>query len=94
MVSTMSAALRSSAKAALEFCSGQPATPDIIHCHDWQTGLVPVLLFEQYATPACTGSGLLGTIHNFKHQGLTGEYVLGNRSDQYCPLFQLRSAAR
>ena len=23
--------------------------PDIIHCHDWQTGLIPVLLYEIYA---------------------------------------------
>ena len=23
--------------------------PDIMHCHDWQTGLVPVLLHEQYS---------------------------------------------
>jgi starch synthase len=30
-------------KAALEFLLKTNRRPDIIHCHDWQTGLVPVL---------------------------------------------------
>jgi starch synthase len=25
--------------------------PDVIHCHDWQTGLVPVMLYEMYQVP-------------------------------------------
>ena len=33
-------------KAALEFMLKANKRPDVIHCHDWQTGLVPVLLFE------------------------------------------------
>ena len=36
-------------KAAVEFMSRANKRPDIVHCHDWQTGLVPVLLHEQYA---------------------------------------------
>src|SRR5262249_741891 len=32
-------------KAALEFLFKSNRRPDIIHCHDWQTGLVPVLLY-------------------------------------------------
>lgn len=45
--------------------------PDIIHCHDWQTGLIPALLQGPYA-----GRGLLGdaatvfTIHNLGYQGI------------------------
>ena len=31
-------------KAALEFMLKTNRRPDIIHCHDWQTALVPVLL--------------------------------------------------
>jgi starch synthase len=44
---------------------------DVIHCHDWQAGLVPVLLRTAYA-----GDPLLGripvvfTIHNLGYQGL------------------------
>lgn len=63
-------------KAALEFLLKDNRRPDIIHCHDWQTGLVPVLLFEQYAHAGMHWQRVCYTIHNFKHQGLTGEYVL------------------
>ena len=35
-------------KAAIEFLHRSNKRPDIIHCHDWQTGLIPVLLFEIY----------------------------------------------
>ena len=35
-------------KAALEFMLKSGKRPDIIHCHDWQTALVPVLLFDMY----------------------------------------------
>src|SRR5215471_121446 len=36
------------AKAAVEFMFQAGKRPDVVHCHDWQTGLVPVLLHEQY----------------------------------------------
>lgn len=47
--------------------------PDIIHCHDWQTGLIPVYLdhfrfFEEYFQ----GIKTVMTIHNLKFQGLWG----------------------
>jgi starch synthase len=49
--------------------------PDIVHCHDWQTGLVPVLLHEQYAG-VIPGQKTCYTIHNFRHQGTGDERVL------------------
>ena len=33
--------------------------PDIIHCHDWATGLVPVLLFEIYQYHGMRPAGVL-----------------------------------
>lgn len=63
-------------KAALEFLLKDNRRPDIIHCHDWQTGLVPVLLYEQYAHVGLSWQRICYTIHNFKHQGLTGDYIL------------------
>lgn len=39
--------------------------PDIVHCHDWQTGLVPALLSLQPDRPAT-----VFTIHNLAYQGL------------------------
>jgi starch synthase len=62
-------------KAALEFMLRANKRPDIIHCHDWQTGLVPVLLYEQYSQ-VMPDQRVCYTIHNFRHQGTSGEHVL------------------
>lgn len=39
--------------------------PDLVHCHDWQTGLVPALLTPEPNRPAT-----VFTIHNLAYQGL------------------------
>jgi starch synthase len=39
--------------------------PDIVHCNDWQTGLVPALLSDEWNRPAT-----LFTIHNLAYQGV------------------------
>ena len=45
--------------------------PDIIHCHDWQTGLVPVYLDNfRYDNPFYRGIKSVFTIHNLKFQGV------------------------
>lgn len=44
--------------------------PDIIHCHDWQTGLVPVYLRERFqGNEFFRGIKTVMTIHNLKFQG-------------------------
>jgi starch synthase len=63
-------------KAALEFLLKTDRHPDVIHCHDWQTGLIPVLLYEIYQGNGMSRSRVCYTIHNFSHQGVTGEQVL------------------
>jgi starch synthase len=63
-------------KAALEFLQKTNKRPDIIHCHDWQTGLVPVMLYEIYQYHGMGNQRVCYTIHNFKHQGLVGTEVL------------------
>ncbi len=63
-------------KAALEFLFKANKRPDIIHCHDWQTGLVPVLLYERYQDVGMHQQRVCYTIHNFSHQGIAGEDVL------------------
>jgi starch synthase len=51
--------------------------PDTFHCHDWQAGLVPVLLRTLYArSPAVQRTPLLFTIHNLGYQGLFRSDVL------------------
>ncbi|NBC31651.1 MAG: glycogen synthase GlgA [Alphaproteobacteria bacterium] len=63
-------------KAAMEFLLKSGKRPDIIHCHDWQTGLIPVLLYEVYQNFGMSNSRVCYTIHNFRHQGLAGENIL------------------
>jgi starch synthase len=46
-------------------------TPDLFHCHDWQTALVPILLHTLYADdPALRAVPTVFTIHNIGYQGL------------------------
>jgi len=43
--------------------------PDIIHCHDWQSGLIPQLLNTQFKhSPALRGARTVFTIHNLIFQ--------------------------
>ncbi|MBQ2642245.1 MAG: glycogen synthase GlgA [Eubacterium sp.] len=45
--------------------------PDIIHCHDWQTGLIPVYLKDSFAYGEFyRGIKSIMTIHNLKFQGV------------------------
>ena len=81
-------------KAALEFMLKSGKHPDVIHCHDWQTGLVPVLLYEIYKFMGMTHPRVCYTIHNFKHQGVTGGFILRatklNRPEYYFAYERLR----
>ncbi|MBN1842725.1 MAG: glycogen synthase [Deltaproteobacteria bacterium] len=63
-------------KAALEFMLKANKHPEVIHCHDWQTGLAPVLLFDIYEQMGMTHPRVCYTLHNLKHQGVTGEDTL------------------
>ncbi|NET70793.1 MAG: glycogen synthase GlgA [Sphaerospermopsis sp. SIO1G2] len=81
-------------KAALEFLLQSNKRPDIIHCHDWQTGLIPVMLYEIYKYHGMEYQRVCYTIHNFKHQGMGGVETLEatnlNRSDYYFQYDKLR----
>lgn len=63
-------------KAALEFLLKSNKRPDVIHCHDWQTGLIPVMLYEMYKYYGMERQRVCYTIHNFKHQGISGVEIL------------------
>ena len=45
------------AKAALETCRELNLQPDVIHCHDWQTALLPAYLKTTLATRSGLGVG-------------------------------------
>lgn len=50
-------------------------SPEIVHCHDWQTGLVsPLLKVVEKANPLFAGTGMVFTIHNLAYQGLFWHY--------------------
>ena len=57
-------------KAALSILPVIGFKPDIIHCHDWQTGLIPVYLKERFqGNEFFRGMKAVMTIHNLKFQG-------------------------
>ena len=57
-------------KAALSILPIIDFRPDIIHCHDWQTGLIPVYLKERFqGGEFYRGIKTIMTIHNLKFQG-------------------------
>ncbi len=58
-------------KAALSAMPVLDFRPDIIHCHDWQTGLIPVMLHDSFQNnPFYHGIKTVMTIHNLKFQGV------------------------
>ncbi len=64
--------------------------PDIIHCHDWQTGLIPVYLKTEFAgNPFFWGMKSVMTIHNLKFQGVwdieTIQGISGLSMDLFTP---------
>ncbi len=58
-------------KAALSILPIVDFRPDIVHCHDWQTGLIPVFLKERFHEGEFfRNMKSIMTIHNLKFQGV------------------------
>ena len=57
-------------KAALAALNYLDWVPDVIHCHDWQTGLVPLYLRTQFAGTPVGRAKVMMTIHNLRFQGV------------------------
>jgi starch synthase len=45
-------------------------SPQVMHCQDWQTGLVPAWLRAEPRDPLLRGTATLFTVHNLAYQGL------------------------
>lgn len=57
-------------RVALEAAAALPKKVDIFHCHDWQTGMIPLLLKTQYQHHVkIAGAKTVYTIHNLAYQG-------------------------
>ncbi|HBV88776.1 MAG TPA: glycogen synthase GlgA [Desulfosporosinus sp.] len=67
-------------RAALESLIHIPGfKPDILHCHDWHTALIPLMLKEFYnRQPLYYPIKTVFTIHNLKYQGVFPKDVLGD----------------
>ena len=58
-------------RGALELTKRINFLPDVIHCNDWQTALVPVYVNTLEWAKPLHGSATVYTIHNLAHQGAT-----------------------
>lgn len=66
-------------RAVLEALPRIGLTPQIIHCHDWHTAIIPLLLHAHYRQNiAYTNIRTVLTIHNLHYQGIFPPYVLGD----------------
>ncbi len=66
-------------KAVLDVLPRLDWTPDILHCHDWHTGMIPVLLRSSYCrAPWCSTIKTICTIHNLEYQGIFPHTILGD----------------
>ncbi len=64
-------------KAVIETLQRLQWVPDVIHCNDWQTGLLPLLLKDNYSWDRMfDGTATLYSIHNIGYQGLFGKSVM------------------
>lgn len=57
-------------KAALAALNFMDWIPDVIHCHDWQAGLVPVYLRTLFKDSPVGRAKSVITIHNLRFQGI------------------------
>ena len=63
--------------ASLEFLKRLGDPPDVIHCHDWQSALVPIYLRNLYQTDKFfEHCPVMFTIHNLGYQGLFPPHIL------------------
>lgn len=58
------------AVAALEWAASIPERVDVVHAHDWQAGLVPMLLRTGRVHPKLLMTPVVFTIHNLAYQGV------------------------
>ena len=64
-------------RAALEACRALDWQPDVIHCNEWHTALIPNWLKTIYgADPFFARTATLYTAHSLEYQGIFGQRVL------------------
>ncbi|OQB47852.1 MAG: Glycogen synthase [Firmicutes bacterium ADurb.Bin153] len=78
-------------KAALDMLPAVGFKPDILHCNDWQTAPIPLLMHAGYkATPGLKSALSVFTIHSMAYQGVMSPQVIDDvlglsKSDYFKP---------
>jgi starch synthase len=76
-------------RAVIRGCELLDIAPDILHCHDWHTSLLPVYLDSGLrSSPQFAGTRSVYTIHNLNYQGVAGPDafpILGLHSRYWAP---------
>ena len=75
-------------KAALSALNYLDWIPDVIHCHDWQAGLVPVYLRTIFADSPVGRARSMITIHNLRFQGVYNRATIQYWSGLPCGPFE------
>lgn len=65
-------------RAVVETMKNLDFIPDILHCHDWQTALLPIYLRHKHSFP---DTKVVFTIHNIEYQGIYDLGIMGDVLD-------------
>ncbi|MDR0392999.1 MAG: glycogen synthase GlgA [Puniceicoccales bacterium] len=63
-------------RAVLDLCYSLKWYPDVLHCHDWTTGLIPVYINTRECNQKLNRAATVFTIHNLEHQGVFAPDIL------------------
>ncbi|NGX50337.1 MAG: Glycogen synthase [Chlamydiae bacterium] len=74
--------------AAMEYLLRGDSHPDILHLHDWLTGLAAPLYHEKYKSLGLKLGGIMTTIHNMKYQGVCKPELLSEIGLSPTPLLK------
>jgi starch synthase len=75
-------------RGSLELCKALGFFPDVIHCNDWQTGLVPVYVNTVEWMQPLHAAATIYSIHNLAYQGVFdggGMFITGLGREHYNP---------
>ena len=64
-------------RAAIDMTGYLDWVPDIIHCHDWTTGLIPIYLNTTESDKPVGRAASVMTLHNMEHQGWFHRQLVG-----------------
>lgn len=65
-------------RAVLEALPALGFRPDLIHCHDWHAGMIPVMLTQYRNQEFFSKIKTVFTIHNLQYQGVFSKSILGD----------------